>query len=66
MCRARPVIDILTWFGNRTVRINPSLAGCDMDPTSPEICFELGMGDETKTSQKHLFEQAWLSSTQTC
>ncbi len=45
--RARPVIDIVTWFGNRTVRINPSLAGCDMDPTSPEICFQLGMGDMT-------------------
>jgi hypothetical protein len=39
--RARPVIDIVTWFGNKTVRINPSKLGCDMDPTSEEVCFEV-------------------------
>lgn len=39
--RARPVIDIITWFGNKTVRINPSKLGCDMDPTSEEVCFEV-------------------------
>ena len=39
--RARPVIDIVTWFGNKTVRINPSKLGCDMDPTSEEVCFQV-------------------------
>ena len=39
--RSRPVIDIVTWFGNKTVRINPSKLGCDMDPTSEEVCFEV-------------------------
>ena len=39
--RARPVIDIITWFGNKTVRINPSKLGCDMDPTSEEVCFQV-------------------------
>ena len=27
--------------GNKTVRINPTKLGCDMDPTSDETCFEL-------------------------
>ena len=35
--RSRPVIDIITWFGNRTVKVNPTIPGCDMDPTSPEV-----------------------------
>ena len=57
--RARPVIDIITWFGelsqtspvirviiivflgNKTVKINPTHLGCDMDPTSEETCFEV-------------------------
>lgn len=39
--RARPVIDIVTWFGNKTVRINPSKLGCDMDPSSEEVCFQV-------------------------
>ena len=41
--RARPVIDIVTWFGNKTVRINPSKLGCDMDPTSEEVCFQVNI-----------------------
>ena len=39
--RARPVIDIVTWFGNKTVRINPSKLGCEADPTSQEVCFQV-------------------------
>ena len=39
--RARPVIDIVTWFGNKTVRINPTESGCDKEPTSPEVCFQI-------------------------
>lgn len=52
--RARPVIDISTWFGNRTRRLrlmSPTSdssgvggsprGGCDADPTSAELCFEL-------------------------
>ncbi|XP_023336836.1 integrin alpha-PS1, partial [Eurytemora carolleeae] len=39
--RSRPVIDILTWFGNKTMKVNPTNPGCDMDPTSPEVCFQL-------------------------
>ena len=41
--RSRPVIDIVTWFGNKTVRINPSKLGCDMDPTSEEVCFQVNI-----------------------
>ena len=41
--RSRPVIDIITWFGNKTVRINPSKLGCDMDPTSEEVCFQVNV-----------------------
>ena len=29
------------YLGNKTVRINPTKLGCDMDPTSDETCFEL-------------------------
>ena len=39
--RSRPVIDIFTWFGNKTVRINAGKLGCDMDPTSEEVCFQV-------------------------
>ena len=46
--RARPVIDIVTWFGNKTVRINPSKLGCDMDPTSEEVCFQVNFNHLTQ------------------
>ena len=39
--RARPVIDIVTWFGNKTVRIDPTVKGCITDPTAPEVCFQV-------------------------
>ena len=45
--RSRPVIDIVTWFGNKTVRINPSKLGCDMDPTSEEVCFQVNISPHT-------------------
>ena len=41
LLRSRPVIDIITWFGNKTVRINPTKLGCDMDPSSEEVCFQV-------------------------
>ena len=39
--RSRPVIDIVTWFGNTAKRVNPKLYGCENDPLAQEVCFEI-------------------------
>ena len=62
--RARPVIDIVTWFGNKTVRINPSKLGCDMDPTSEEVCFQVNISyiQQNVTISTILLESLFSSS----
>ena len=39
--RARPVVDILTWFGKKPSSIDPELFGCEGDVYSDEVCFLL-------------------------
>ncbi len=37
--RARPVVQVLTWFGDRPRKIDPESVGCAADPTAEEACF---------------------------
>jgi len=37
--RARPVIDMITWFGERPGRIDPETPGCPEDQQATEHCF---------------------------
>ena len=37
--RARPVVDIITWFGKKPSSIDPELYGCEGDVYSDEVCF---------------------------
>ena len=39
--RARPVVDIITWFGKKPASIDPELYGCEGDVYSDEVCFLL-------------------------
>ena len=39
--RARPVVDIITWFGKKPTTIDPELYGCEGDVYSDEVCFLL-------------------------
>ncbi len=37
--RTRPVIDIVTWFGEHPDKIDPEVTGCAGDPLADEVCF---------------------------
>ncbi len=37
--RSRPVVQVVTWFGDRPRKIDPDLPGCAADPDSETPCF---------------------------